>query len=137
MDLNHQHLSNGTKKEAVLEMESVKSGFKPLVVSILGAGEFGRALGRKIFETCSRSAVRVIFGSRSPSGEEIRFVGQDQPVETFSHEEAILKSGWFVLVLGELESAYNLQAMLKLQGACQTLPQLSPNKIVRFIACNF
>lgn len=93
MDSNPHHLSNGTKKEAELEMESVKSGLKPLVVSILGTGEFGRALGRKIFESCSRSAIRIVFGSRNPTRGEIRFLGQDQPVETFSHEDAILKSG--------------------------------------------
>ena len=63
--------SNGVTKES-LELEMVKSSLKPLVVSILGTGEFGRALGRKIFETCSRSAVRLVFGTRNPNNEQIR-----------------------------------------------------------------
>ena len=99
MDSNPQHFRNGTKVVA-LELESVKLEIKPLVVSILGTGDFGRALGQKILETCSRSAVKVIFGSRNPQREEIRVVGQDQPAETFSHEEAILKSGWLLFIQG-------------------------------------
>ena len=94
MDFQHLVTSNGVSKES-LEMESIKSGLKPLVVSILGTGEFGRALGRKIFETCSRSAVRVIFGTRNPGRDQIQFPGSDQPVDMFSHDEAIAKAGNF------------------------------------------
>jgi hypothetical protein len=93
MDFQHLVSSNETSKQS-LEMESIKSQqLKPLVVSILGTGEFGRALGRKIFETCSRSAVRVVFGTRNPDREQIRFSGSDQPVDMFIHEEAIAKAG--------------------------------------------
>ncbi len=83
---------NGVTKES-LEMESVQSSYKPLVVAILGTGEFGRALGRKIFDTVPRSSVRLIFGTRNATREQIRFVGADQPVDMYSHNEAILKSG--------------------------------------------
>ena len=85
-------MSNGVTKES-LEMESVQLNYKPLVVAILGTGEFGRALGRKIFETVPRSSVRLIFGTRNATREQIRFVGADQPVDMYSHNEAIVKSG--------------------------------------------
>ena len=94
MDFQHLIMSNGVSKTS-LEMESVKLEMKPLVISILGTGEFGRALGSKIFETCSKSAVRVIFGTRNPDGCQIRFPGLDQPVDMFTHDAAISKSGNF------------------------------------------
>lgn len=76
-----------------LEMESVQLNYNPLIVSILGTGEFGRALGRKIFDTVPRSSIQLIFGTRNATQEQIYFVGAENPVDMYSHNEAILKSG--------------------------------------------
>ena len=94
MNSKEQLAANGNKKDTSgFELEAVKASNKPLVIAILGTGEFGRALGRKIFESCPKSAARIIFGSRNPTREAIRFVDQEPPAETFTHEDAIQRAG--------------------------------------------
>ena len=81
------------KKLAAQRLNSVQVSSAPLIIAILGTGDFGKGLGRKIYETCPKKSVSVVFGSRNPQKQVIPMPGSDYEFKVLVHKDAIAVAG--------------------------------------------
>ena len=81
------------KKSAAQRLNSVQISSAPMMIAILGTGDFGKALGRKIYETCPKKSVSVVFGSRNPQKQIIPMPGSDYEFKVLFHQDAIAIAG--------------------------------------------